>query len=57
MAFENLGGLLEGISMVAHQASGNKVDNIMVVREHVYSIHWACAVVTIEYTPDSWLNK
>ena len=28
----NFGGLLEGISMVAHQTSGNKMDNIMFVR-------------------------
>ena len=28
-AFGNVGGLLEGISMVAHLASGNKMDNIM----------------------------
>ena len=28
----NLGGLLECISMVAHRAIGNKIDNIMVVR-------------------------
>ena len=28
----NFGGLLEGISMVVHGASGNKIDNIIVVR-------------------------
>ena len=28
----NAGGLLESLSMVAHRASGNKFDNIMVVR-------------------------
>ena len=32
-AIGNVGGLLESISMVAHLASGNKIDNIMVVRE------------------------
>ena len=29
------GVLLEGISMVAPRASGNKIDNIMVVREFI----------------------
>ena len=29
----NFGGLLERIPMVAHGASGNKIDNIMIVRE------------------------
>ena len=33
LAIENFGGLLEGISMVVHRASGNKIDNIMVERE------------------------
>ena len=32
VAIGNVGGLLEVISMVAHWASGNKIDNIMVVR-------------------------
>ena len=32
-AIGNVGGLLESISMVAHRAIGNKIDNIMVVRE------------------------
>ena len=32
-AIGNVGGLLESISMVAHRASGNKIDNIMGVRE------------------------
>ena len=32
-AIGNVGGLLENISMVAHRASGNKIDNIMMVRE------------------------
>ena len=35
VAIGNVGGLLEGISMVAHRASGNKIDNIMVVREFI----------------------
>ena len=31
--------------------------NCFVVRGcGVYSIHWACAVVIIAYTPDSWIN-
>ena len=29
----NFGGLLAGISMVVHRASGNKMDNIMFVRK------------------------
>ena len=32
VAIGNVGGLLEGLSMVAHWASGNKIDNIMVAR-------------------------
>ena len=32
VAIGNVGGLLEGLSMVAHWASGNKIDTIMVVR-------------------------
>ena len=32
-AIGNVGWLLESISMVAHRGSGNKIDNIMVVRE------------------------
>ena len=32
VAIGNLGGQLECISMVAHRAMGNKIDNIMVVR-------------------------
>ena len=35
MAIGNFGGLLEGNSMVAHRASRNKIDNIMVVREFI----------------------
>ena len=35
IAIGNFDGLLEGISMVAHRASGNKIDNIMVVREFI----------------------
>ena len=35
VAIGNVGGLLEGISMVAHWASGNKIDSIMVVREFI----------------------
>ena len=35
MAIGDVGGLLEGLSMVAHGASGNKMDNIMVVREFI----------------------
>ena len=35
VAIGNFGGLLEGISMVAHRASGNKIDNIMVVRSFI----------------------
>ena len=35
VAIGNFGGLLEGISMVAHWTSGNKIDNIMVVREFI----------------------
>ena len=34
-AIGNVGGLLESISMVADRASGNKIDNIMVVRTFV----------------------
>ena len=30
----NFGGLLEGISMVTHRTSGNKIDNIMVAIKH-----------------------
>ena len=32
VAIGNFGGLLECISMVAHRAIGNKIDNIMFVR-------------------------
>ena len=32
VAIGNVGGLLEGLSMVSHRASGNKIDNIMVVK-------------------------
>ena len=32
VAIGNFGGLFEYISMVAHRASGNKIDIIMVVR-------------------------
>ena len=32
MAIGNVDGLLEGLSMVAHGASGNKIKTIMVVR-------------------------
>ena len=32
VAIGNFGGLLESISMVAHRAIGNKIDNIMVAR-------------------------
>ena len=35
VAIGNVGGLLEGLSMVAHRSSGNKMDNIMVVREFI----------------------
>ena len=35
VAIGNVGGLLEGLSMVAHQVSQNKIDNIMVVREFI----------------------
>ena len=35
VAIGNTGGLLEDISMVAYRASGNKFDNIMVVREFI----------------------
>ena len=35
VAIGNFGGLLEGISMVAQQASGNKINNIMVVRKFI----------------------
>ena len=31
VVIENFGGLLEGISIIAHRVSGNKIDNIMVV--------------------------
>ena len=31
----NVGELLEGLSMVAHRSSRNKIDNIMVVREFI----------------------
>ena len=33
VAIGKVGGLLEGLSMVAHRASGDKIENIMVVRE------------------------
>ena len=29
----HVGGLLEGLSLVAHRASGHKIENIIVVRE------------------------
>ena len=32
VAIGNFGGVLECISMIAHGAIGNKIDNIMVVR-------------------------
>ena len=32
VAIGKVGGLLEGLSMVAHRASGDKIENIMVVR-------------------------
>ena len=35
VAIGNVGGRLEGLSMVAHRASGNKIDNIMVVKEFI----------------------
>ena len=35
VAIGNFAGLLEGISMVARWASGNKIDTIMVVREFI----------------------
>ena len=35
MAIGNVGGLLEGLSMVTHRVSGDKIDNIMVVREYI----------------------
>ena len=35
IAIGNVGWLLEGLSMVAHQGSGNKINNIMVVREFI----------------------
>ena len=38
-AIGTFGGLLESISMAAHRASGNTIDNIMVVREFI--IFWA----------------
>ena len=33
VAIGKVGGILEGLSMVAHRASGNEIGNIMVVRE------------------------
>ena len=35
VAIGNVGGLLEDLSMAAYRASGNKIDNIMVVREFI----------------------
>ena len=35
MAIGNVSGLLEGLSMVAHRVSGNKIASIMVVREFI----------------------
>ena len=35
MAVGNVGGRLEGISMVDRRASGNKIDDIMVVRKFI----------------------
>ena len=35
VAIGNVGELLKGISMVAHRASGNKIGNIMIVREFI----------------------
>ena len=35
VAIGNFGGLLEGISLVAQQATGNKIDNIMAVRSFI----------------------
>ena len=34
-AIGNFGGLLDGIAMVAHRASVNKMDNIMFVRTFI----------------------
>ena len=42
-AIGNVGGLLESISIVAHRASGNKIVNIMVVRELII----LCTIKTI----------
>ena len=49
-AIGNFGGLLEDISIVAHQACGNKIDNIPVVRAFiiVYAIkHHSGSLITI----------
>ena len=35
VAIGNVGELLEGLSIVAHWASLNKIDNIMIVREFI----------------------
>ena len=35
MAIRKIGGLLEGISMDSHRASGNTIGNIIVVREFI----------------------
>ena len=46
----NVGGLLECISMGAHRASGNKIDNILVVREFIIfcaSKHHSGSPITI----------
>ena len=42
--------LLEGSSMVAHRASGNKIDNIMVVRDFIIVCvikHHSSSLITI----------
>ena len=50
VAIGNFGGLLEGISMVPHWTSGNKFDNIMVVREFII-------FCTIEYHSGSSITS
>ena len=57
VAIGNVCGLLEGLSMVAHRASGNKIDNIMVVRELIifcviklrYAEHNKIGHIKLEY--------
>ena len=58
MAIGNFGGLLEGISMVAHRASETKIDNIMVVGEFIISgaiKHHSSSPITIGKSDKSYM--